>query len=125
LRDWFSLLKALSERFNMSVFGVEYPGYGPAEGLPNSNSVNDNVYTAYNFLTNLGFPHQNVVLFGYSIGTGPTIQLASELCTAGTPPGALITISAFTSIRDIIQDLKGVYVLNVLGPLLVVERWNR
>ncbi len=29
---------------------MEFPGYGPAEGTPNESSVNDNVYTALDYL---------------------------------------------------------------------------
>eukprot|EP00595_Chromulina_sp_UTEXLB2642_P001140 CAMPEP_0196761876 /NCGR_PEP_ID=MMETSP1095-20130614/1186_1 /TAXON_ID=96789 ORGANISM="Chromulina nebulosa, Strain UTEXLB2642" /NCGR_SAMPLE_ID=MMETSP1095 /ASSEMBLY_ACC=CAM_ASM_000446 /LENGTH=489 /DNA_ID=CAMNT_0042111931 /DNA_START=152 /DNA_END=1618 /DNA_ORIENTATION=+ len=124
LRDWYALLKFYSERFDVAVFGVEFPGYGPAEGSPNESSVNDNVYTSLEYLQSIGYPLENIILMGYSIGTGPAIQIASELCSKGTPPGALVTISAFTSIRDIVHDLKVSRVLNVIAPIVLMERWN-
>lgn len=108
----------------MAVLGVEYPGYGPAEGVPNEKTVNDNVYTAYDYLVSIGYPPQNIIIMGYSIGTGPSIQLAAELCKRKTPPGCLITIAAFSSIRDIVQDLKGSRVINIIAPMILMERWN-
>jgi pimeloyl-ACP methyl ester carboxylesterase len=58
------------DRFNTSVFAIEYPGYGPAEGTASEESVNDNLKTAYDFLLFLGYPSKNIILMGYSIGTG-------------------------------------------------------
>ena len=114
-----------SFRFNTSVFAIEYPSYGPAEGTAGEESVNDNLRTAFNFLLFLGYPPKNIILMGYSIGTGPSIQLASELCLAGTPPGALVTVAAYLSICDIVRDLKGS--LNMISGLLagvIDNRWD-
>jgi hypothetical protein len=107
----------------MSVFAIEYPGYGPAEGEPSEESVNDNLQTAFQFLCQLGYPIENIILMGYSIGTGPTIQLASDLCDAGTPPGAVITIAAFMSICDIVRDLRGSVIVSLLAEA-IANRWN-
>lgn len=112
-------------RFNTSVFAIEYPSYGPAEGIAGEESVNDNLKTAYNFLLFLGYPSKNIILMGYSIGTGPSIQLASELSKAGSPPGAVITIAAYLSICDIVRDLKGSMklILSLLAGI-IDNRWD-
>jgi pimeloyl-ACP methyl ester carboxylesterase len=107
----------------MSVLAIEYPGYGPAEGTPSEESVNDNLNTAFRFLKDLGYPDSNIILMGYSIGTGPVLQLAAHQCNAGTPPAAVITIAAFLSICDIIRDLKGTVILSLLAEA-IANRWN-
>ena len=112
------------KRFNMSVFAIEYPSYGPAEGEASEETVNDNLYTAFNFLTQvLGYPLSNIILLGYSIGTGPTISLGAELCEKGTPPGAVITVAAFMSVCDIVRDWRGAVFVNLLADV-VANRWN-
>lgn len=63
----------------------------------------------------MGFPPQNIILFGRSIGTGPTIQLASELCQQGVPVGGVIVQSAYTSIKDIIRNLLGKMAAGVIS----------
>ena len=73
---------------------------------------------------NNGYPTENIVLMGYSIGTGPCIQIAAELSQRGAEPGALITIAAFSSVRDIVQDMKGSRMLQILAPIVLMERWN-
>lgn len=119
---WFSLLCVVC-RFSMSVLAVEYPGYGPAEGEQSEESVNDNIFTAFNYLRSLGYPNENIVLMGYSIGTGPTLNLAATLCNEGTPPGAVVTIAAFLSICDIVRDLRGSVLVSMLAAT-IDNRWN-
>ena len=107
------------------MFAIEYPSYGPAEGTAGEESVNDNLRTAYNFLLFLGYPPKNIILMGYSIGTGPSIQLASELCIAGTPPGAVITVAAYLSICDIVRDLRGsIMLVSSLLAGIIDNRWD-
>lgn len=124
LKDWCALLRYYSTRFDVSVLGVEFPGYGPAEGYPTESSVNENVFTAFDFLLKIGYVPKNVILMGYSIGVGPSVQLAAQLCSEKTPPGALVCVAGFTSVRDIVQDLKGMHVINFLGPIVLMERWD-
>jgi hypothetical protein len=110
----------------MSVLAIEYPGSGPAEGTPCEESVNDNLNTAFRFLKDLGYPEGNIVLMGYSIGTGPVLQLAARLCQqegGSNPPAAVITVAAFLSICDIIRDLKGTVIMSLLADT-IANRWN-
>jgi pimeloyl-ACP methyl ester carboxylesterase len=39
-----------------------------------------------------------VELWGYSLGAGVAVQLAAELCGAGTPPRRLVLLSAYDRI---------------------------
>ena len=122
----FRVIAALyAKYFNASVFSIEYPGYGPAQGEASESSVNSNYQTAYNFLVSTaGYPSGNIVLMGYSIGTGPAIKLAGDLCTLGTPPSAVITIAAFMSIIDIVKDMKGRLFFNQLIAHTINNRWD-
>lgn len=51
------------------------------------------------------------------------LQLASELCSNGTPPGAIITIAAYMSVCDIVRDLKGSLIVPYLADM-ITNRWN-
>lgn len=124
LGDFKAIVNFYSEWFSTSVFAIEYPGYGPAEGEPSEETVNDNLFTAYSFLTgDLGYPASNIIMIGYSIGTGPTLHLAADLCAKGTPPGAVVTIAAFKSLRDIVSDWKGTMFASLIADFLT-NRWN-
>ena len=124
LGDFKTIVNFYSDWFSTSIFAIEYPGYGPAEGEANEASVNDNLRTAYDFLTQeLGYPTSNIILIGYSIGTGPAIHLSANLCECGTPPGALVTIAAFKSLCDIVADWKGTIFTSILSSVLM-NRWD-
>ena len=123
LGDFKSIVAFYSEWFNSSIFAIEYPGYGPAQGTASEESVNDNCHTAFAFLKEIGYEPPNIILMGYSIGTGPVIQLASELCEANTPPAAIVTIAAFLSICDIVRDMRGSLFFSLFANT-IANRWD-
>ena len=125
LGDFKSAVLFYGCHLSVSFFAVEYPGYGPAEGEASEDSVNDNIRTAFEFLLTIGYPHQNIVLMGYSIGTGPIIQLTSQLCEGPnpTPPGGIISLAGYLSIVDVVRDMKGSLVISLVSNA-IANRWN-
>ncbi len=124
LGDFKHIVSYYSNWFNTSICAVEYPSYGPAEGDASEDTVNDNVITTFKFIVDvLGYPIQNIILMGYSIGTGPTIKIAADLCDQGTPPGAVVTVAAFLSICDIVRDLQKGFILSFFADA-IANRWN-
>jgi hypothetical protein len=63
----------------------EYTGYGEADGrLPTEKSIYNDIYAVYSFLTkNLRVPPEKIVLYGRSIGSGPTCWLAENYKVGG------------------------------------------
>ena len=112
-----------SKKLSISVIAICYPGYGPAEGNSCESSIDDCVQTTFTHLTDvLGFHASNIIIMGRSIGTGPAVKLASDLCIAKTPPGALILQSAYTSVLDIVKDMGGL--MGFVGSSLMINRWE-
>jgi fermentation-respiration switch protein FrsA (DUF1100 family) len=67
-----------------AVFAFDYRGYGQSEGMPNEANLNSDTRLAYDHLrTKLGVPAGQIVLFGYSLGSGPAVELALQQPTAG------------------------------------------
>ncbi len=80
----------------LSVFILDYRGYGESEGTPSETGTYDDATTAWNYLVEQRrIAPRNIVLFGRSLGA----TIAAELA-ARTRPGALIMESAFTSVPD-------------------------
>lgn len=71
----------------------DYPGYGTSEGMPSEQGTYDAIDAAYEFLTvqRKISPHK-IILYGRSLGGGPTIDLASRVT-----PGGVIVESTFIS----------------------------
>jgi hypothetical protein len=82
---------------------MEYPGYGIYDGSPDANQILIDAESVYIYLTEiLKIPEESIILFGRSIGTGPATYLASK-----KSPCALLLMSPFLSIRDIVKDKAG------------------
>ena len=82
---------------------MEYPGYGVYEGDPDADQIALDAQNIYDFLTIVQkIPHSSIILFGRSIGSGPASLLASLRA-----PSALLLMSPFMSIRDIVREKAG------------------
>ena len=96
VEDW------LRRYFLKSVFvnavAYEYTGYGEANGqIPKEHSLYDDIETVYLYVTEiLNIPSDQIILFGKSIGSGPSCYLAEKYLIAG-----LMLHSAFASIYRI------------------------
>ena len=94
---------------------MEYPGYGVYRGSPDETTIIKDAEAVYDYLTlKLNVKPKNILVFGRSIGTGPATYLASQ-----KDLGALILMSAFTSIRAAVKDFAGKW-----AQYLIKERLN-
>ena len=59
------------------------------------------------------------MILGRSVGSGIAVHLASRLQLMGTPPGALVLHSPYTSIRDVSRDVLGGAITS-----LFMDRWS-
>jgi pimeloyl-ACP methyl ester carboxylesterase len=107
------LLGVLRLKLGAHVIGVEYPGFGAAEGEPTEESVNRACESVYDFMMQQGWSEEQILVFGRSVGTGPAIRLAAK-----RHPGYLVALSPYTSIRDVARQWVSV------AAYLQVNRWN-
>uniref|UniRef100_A0A6B2LFS1 Serine aminopeptidase S33 domain-containing protein n=1 Tax=Arcella intermedia TaxID=1963864 RepID=A0A6B2LFS1_9EUKA len=98
-----------SLNWKVNVIGYEYPGYGIAKGSASASNIKKDIKYVYQFVSQvLNFPPENIVFFGRSIGTGPSIYMTSRLSKLNPKqPGGLILQSPYTTIRDIAVELVG------------------
>lgn len=108
----FPFVRHMRDQFKMNVLAVEYPGYGLLHGIATSSeaALNEVALTAFRFiLDELKVAYEQVILFGRSVGSGPTVYLASRF-----PVGGLILVAAFASVREAAKTLVGNLVANIL-----------
>lgn len=64
---------------SLLVFSYDYSGYGMSTGKPSEKNLYADVDAAWVALrTKYGISPENVILYGQSIGTVPTVDLASR-----------------------------------------------
>ncbi|CAM0882189.1 unnamed protein product [Alopecurus aequalis] len=80
LGQMYGLFVELSRRLRVNLFGYDYAGYGRSTGKPTEYNTYADIEAAYNCLKEkYGVPDEDIILYGQSVGSGPTIDLASRL----------------------------------------------
>jgi fermentation-respiration switch protein FrsA (DUF1100 family) len=86
-------LHLLRERLGVSVLGWDYRGYGWSGGSVGEPATQRDAHAVLAYVKDkLGVPPERVLLYGYSLGGGPAVELA-----ATHRVGGLILQNAFTS----------------------------
>jgi len=85
----------MRERLGVNVLMVEYRGYYKSEGEPSELGLYMDARAYYDYLLELGVAETKIILFGFSLGSGPSTQLATEVDAA-----ALILQAPFMSVLD-------------------------
>ncbi|ESN95154.1 hypothetical protein HELRODRAFT_114869 [Helobdella robusta] len=74
-----SFFVGLSTRINCNILGYDYSGYGASKGRPSEKNMYADIDAAYQvLLSRYQLSPNHIILYGQSIGTVPTIDLASR-----------------------------------------------
>uniref|UniRef100_J3MG25 Serine aminopeptidase S33 domain-containing protein n=1 Tax=Oryza brachyantha TaxID=4533 RepID=J3MG25_ORYBR len=80
LGQMFELFVELSSHLNVNLMGYDYSGYGQSSGKPSEQNTYADIEAAYRCLVETyGATEENIILYGQSVGSGPTLDLASRL----------------------------------------------
>ncbi len=81
------------QAMGFAVFSYDYQGYGTSGGQPTVERSYQDIDAAYHYLTQtLGIPPNQIIIYGRSVGGGPSVDLAARQPVAG-----LILESTFVS----------------------------
>lgn len=103
-QDLEDLLPTLAEMQanGYSVLAYDYPGYGTSTGAPSEQSVLAAAETVYKYLVEqLEYRPEQIILYGFSLGSGPACYLAQRY-----PVAALIIEGGFTSTFRVVTRFK-------------------
>ncbi len=85
----------------VNLLAYDYRGFGDSDGVPSEAGVYADAVAAYRYLTDsLHVSPTRIILFGHSLGTGVTIELARRVPAAG-----LIVEDAYTSVANRGQEV--------------------
>jgi len=75
----------LAQSLGVNVVGYDYTGYGPYDGLPNERQTYKDIEAVYAWVCErvCPKPSEQLILYGQSVGSGPSCYLASRQPTAG------------------------------------------
>ncbi|MCE9530829.1 MAG: alpha/beta fold hydrolase [Planctomycetes bacterium] len=90
------------EVLGCSVLIFDYPGYGKCEGKPTEENCYASAEAAFRWLNEIkGYPSQQVILFGESLGGGVAVEIAKR-----QPCRALVLFKTFTSLPAVAAGPK-------------------
>lgn len=100
-------IKEFGITLKVNVLCYEYSGYGQATGKASEENTYEDIHDAYKFLIKKKkISDENIIVFGRSLGTGPSLYLAEKCAMENRPLGGVILQSAFTSIYRIALPLR-------------------
>tara|TARA_A100001035_G_scaffold108904_1_gene85270 strand:+ start:264 stop:1139 length:876 start_codon:yes stop_codon:yes gene_type:complete len=112
LYDWFV---TFTQNLGVNVMCYDYEGYGRSEGskvhnpenVPNEQSCYEDIDAAWNYLTNtLGKDPSSIVIYGRSLGSGPSCYLAERLSQEKVKVAALVLQSPISSVFRVAFDFR-------------------
>ena len=123
---------SIFRRLGLDVVIYDFGGYGRSTGTPSESRCYDDIRSVWRYLIeDRGASAEEIVLFGRSLGAGPTCQLATEVS-----PGAVILESPFRSVPEMAHGLypwlpvrllartrldNEAKIANIEAPLLVIH----
>ncbi|KAG5230251.1 transducin family protein [Salix suchowensis] len=76
----YELFIELSIHLRVNLMGYDYSGYGQSSGKPSEHNTYADIEAAYKCLEeSYGAKQENIILYGQSVGSGPTVDLAARL----------------------------------------------
>ncbi|KAJ8775288.1 hypothetical protein K2173_020292 [Erythroxylum novogranatense] len=80
LGQMYDLFCELSLHLRVNLMGYDYSGYGQSSGKPTEQNTYADIEAAYRCLEEkYGVKEENIILYGQSVGSGPTLDLAARL----------------------------------------------
>uniref|UniRef100_A0A2P2JEU7 Protein ABHD17B n=2 Tax=Rhizophora mucronata TaxID=61149 RepID=A0A2P2JEU7_RHIMU len=80
LGQMYDLFNELSLHLRVNLMGYDYSGYGQSSGKPSEQNTYADIEAAYRCLEQkYGAKEEDIILYGQSVGSGPTLDLATRL----------------------------------------------
>ncbi|CAL5325334.1 hypothetical protein CsSME_00004559 [Camellia sinensis var. sinensis] len=80
LGQMYDLFIELSIHLKVNLMGYDYSGYGQSSGKPSEQNTYADIEAVYKCLEeSYGAKQENIILYGQSVGSGPTLDLAARL----------------------------------------------
>ncbi|CAM9549251.1 unnamed protein product, partial [Chrysoparadoxa australica] len=102
--DW---LYDFSRNLHVNVLAYDYTGYGKSSGTVSEANCYADIEAAFDYLTvQRKVPPEQIVLYGRSLGSGPTCYMAQKLGREGVQLGGIILQSPLCSAFRVVFNFR-------------------
>jgi hypothetical protein len=117
--DMRQTLQSISESLKVHVMSFEFPGYGLHVGQASMRAIDEAANAVLSFIIeDLGVNIAQVVWYGRSIGSGPTIRTCHRITKElGKQPGGCILQCGYANFPEVAGHLFGVMAKQLVSPL--------
>jgi pimeloyl-ACP methyl ester carboxylesterase len=126
LAQMVQLMQRLSSELGIACCCYDYTGYGPSTAEPNENDCYINILTMFHHLIHREHRDPSkIVLFGRSIGSGPTIHLAQYLSVNNYKFGGVFLQSPFESVVGVVSKKLAYIVPDIFENIHKINKVTR
>ena len=112
----YNRMRELARVLQVNVMAYDYTGYGHSTGTPSEDMCYRNIEAAYGYLRDVrGILPSQIILYGRSLGSGPSCHLAAKSAREGQSVAALILHSPFLSVYRVVMDCG----FNMVGDMFL------
>ncbi|KAF8875788.1 Alpha/Beta hydrolase protein [Infundibulicybe gibba] len=115
-----SVYSALTARLDANVLAIDYRGFGDSGGHPTIEGVSRDARAGWNYLMQQGSKPEDVLIIGHSLGTAIAGLLAAQLAKDGIQPRGVVLMSAFSSVRSLMDTYSLFGFLPLLKPISMI-----
>lgn len=102
--DWFN---DLARVLRVNIMAYDYTGYGKSNGAPCEENCYADIDAAYQYLLDVRrLKPEQIVLYGRSLGSGPSCYLSSKTAKQGQSVGGVILQSPLLSAYRVAFDFR-------------------
>ncbi|XP_028552015.1 alpha/beta hydrolase domain-containing protein 17B isoform X2 [Dendrobium catenatum] len=131
LGQMYELFIELSIHLRLNLMGYDYSGYGQSSGKPSEQNTYADIEAAYKCLReNYGAKDESIIMYGQSVGSGPTLDLAARLPSLR----AVVLHSPILSGLRVMYPVKRTYWFDIYKnidkiplvscPVLIIHLWE-
>ncbi len=105
LGQMFPIFAQMSKILQVNIIGYDYSGYGASTGSPSEAQTYRDIEAVYLWIIQtLSVSPESVILYGQSVGSGPSTYFASRVAVGG-----LILHSAILSGLRVLTENRGIF----------------
>ncbi|KAF9267591.1 alpha/beta-hydrolase [Marasmius fiardii PR-910] len=111
---------SLTARLDVNLLAIDYRGFAESSGSPSEEGLVRDARAAWEWLLSQGAKGEDILIVGHSLGTGVSARLAAQLSDEGLKYRAVVLMSPFSSIEEVLKTYNVLGTIPLIKPLAMI-----